>query len=361
MISIDGFELLTHEKAVAWDAFVQSHPLGRSILTSASRDRWTARRWVFTPLVKINDGVIVAGAALAHRRIPYLPATVLRVLGILTERGVDVTQSAIEILRQVEEHARETRSGEVDVRCLIHNDISIDGISYSDGVRAALARGGYVPGGTDTRGTYLVQVDRSDDELVESFGYHCRRNVRKALRAGVEVRILTKPSDLRFFCETHARMRERKAIREFSGILSYPCILPMFERGYLRLFGASVQNRVRNLVMVDTLGVPRAEVAATTEDASERGLAPTGQILHFSIMQWLRDNGRTKYDLGGAPGPEPLEGHWNYGVWRFKHDFCGRFTTSIVDHHRPIGRFGGIISDTARRIGKLQVARIFMS
>ena len=54
-------------------------------------------------------------------------------------------------------------------------------------------------------------------------------------------------------------------------------------------------------------------------------MPPTGQVLHFGIMQHLRNDGYAFYDLGGSPGPIPQKGHPNYGVWKFKQEFAGDY------------------------------------
>ena len=35
------------------------------------------------------------------------------------------------------------------------------------------------------------------------------------------------------------------------------------------------------------------------------------------------------YDFGGSPGPVPVQGHPNYGVWKFKHEFNCRYVELI--------------------------------
>ena len=46
-------------------------------------------------------------------------------------------------------------------------------------------------------------------------------------------------------------------------------------------------------------------------------------------MRYLRDQGKTHYDLGGVPGPEPVEGHSSFTVWRFKREFGAPFVSSV--------------------------------
>ena len=79
------------------------------------------------------------------------------------------------------------------------------------------------------------------------------------------------------------------------------------------------------MVVADVLGVP-CYVLGTRTEANVKGEVPgAAQVMHYEIMKRMRDRGKKYYDLGGCEGPVPIEGHPNYGVWRFKYGFGGTF------------------------------------
>src|SRR5690349_4713730 len=97
------------------------------------------------------------------------------------------------------------------------------------------------------------------------------------------------------------------------------------DRGAASLFRCQHGGKTLNMALVTTLGRPRYWHGATAPEALSPEVPPTGQLLHFEIMKHLASRGRPVYDLGGSPGPEPIQGHPNYGVWYFKHKFSGKY------------------------------------
>ena len=51
----------------------------------------------------------------------------------------------------------------------------------------------------------------------------------------------------------------------------------------------------------------------------------TGELLHWEIIKWLKEEKYKTYDLGCSPWAIPREGQPNYWVWRFKKGFNGDY------------------------------------
>jgi hypothetical protein len=339
-----NFRVLLPEEAGAWDAFVSAHPLGRGRVTSRSTLRWKTMRWSFAPIARFDGDRIVAGAALCARKIPYIPKKVLLVPAILPPLGdSDAAESTESLLAAIETYAGSIGALEIKIHLILHEGIVVAGRDQAGELRRALDRAGY-RADQGARGTYLVRIDRTDEELVRSFGEKCRRDVRKGLREGATVRHLEDLPSLASFCEAHTRMRDRKNLTEKVPSVNYAVLRPMFEKGDLLIFGVFVADVLRNMAMVDSMGIPRYMYGASTDALFEKGLPPTGQPLHYEIMRWLRERGKIYYDLGGSPGPVPEEGHTNFTVWRFKHEFAGEFVRTVPVHRRSIGVIGSLLN-----------------
>lgn len=342
---------LRHSDLQPWDAFVQSHPLGRCRVTSAAEPWWSRIAYQLHRLAAGTGDRVEAGLALAVKRISVTPWSVARIVALMPN-AQDVGGSTAALLAEAERAARAERSLEIDFDCWAPLDFDLGGIRYAEPVVQALQHAGYAPVG-EARGTYLVRIDRDDEALLGSFSSKARRDARKGLREGVVVRRLETLDELRLFSDTHEQMRQRKTevyLDEFPLDVSQP----LFERGQFRLFGAEYDGRIRNMALTDALGVPQYIRGAVSEAAFEPGVPPTGQPLHLGIMKHFREQGAPCYDLGGAPGAEPQPGHPHYTVWRFKQEFGGVYVQLLPRYRRSVGVWGRVALAAARRLLKKQ-------
>lgn len=343
--------VLTEAEDAAWDAFVAAHPLGRGLITSASRRWWGANGWTLHSIGAFEDGRITAGAALCLKPIPALSLRLARVNALLLDPARP-GESAAALLACAEAFAREARAVEIEVRCRIPGAMPVDGIAWAELLRPVLAERGYAAASVGDS-TFVNELAGDDEALLTSLGKKCRRDVRKGQREGVEVVRLTGAEDLRLFCRAHWRTCDRKGLHRQKPSGNFEALLPVFERGHLHLYAARWRGELMNLALVDALGLARWELGASTDALVEKSAPPTGQVLHFEIMRSLRDHGRRHYDMGGAPGPEPRADHPNYTVWRFKHEFGGRFVEFLPAARRALMPGGALLTGAARRLGRL--------
>jgi len=341
---------MTDADAERWDAFIAAHPLGKAMATTRGLKAWQASGWSQHLLGAFEGQEVVAGAVACTKKLPHLPWTVARIT-TFASGGQDRAATASALLAAVRALARRLRAAEIESRCLIPEGVVLNGIPFHADVREELLQAGYAE--TNSRqGTYMVRIDVDDESLMQSFRSKCRRDARKGLREGVTNEPLDAREDFGFFCESHREMCRRKGLPPVSEAV-YEGMRPMVEAGHLRLFGARYDGHVQNMALVDALGIPRYTLGVATPGAYEKGVPPTGQALHFGIMQWCRDHGKAFYDLGGSPGPEPQPGDPNFSVWQFKYEFGGDYVYMIPYYRRSLGVFGGALMRLARRLGKL--------
>lgn len=341
---------LTAANEQEWGALAAAHPFGKALATPEAWVYWQDAGWSQHVVGAFADGRLVGLACLVIRKVSPWPWSLSRLFALLPDASDTPGVSAC-LLRGVEELARSHRAAEIESQCRIPDPAICGHGEFYEGVRAALVAARYAETPV-FRHTYVVRIDVDDDALLGSYQSNCRRDVRKALREGVEVACLDRPEDLHAFCDALERMCLRKGLAEQTSGL-FESYWPLVEKGYFRLFGASYGGVLRNMALIDALGIPQYTLGATLESAFEKGTPPTGQALHYFIMQWFRARGVRYYDLGGSPGPVPQEGHPNYTVWRFKHAFGGPYVHMMHYHRRRLSVPGSLLPVLARRMGRL--------
>jgi hypothetical protein len=343
-------EQIAPPRYAQWDAFVAQHPLGRAFATSASRPLWAARGWNLMMVAAPASIEIRAGAAIAAKRMPYLPFQFGRIEALMPDPA-DVLGSSLALLRAAEKLARRHRIRHLEIPSWIPENTKLSNVDYQQPVMQALSQSGFVAS-SRRFATYLVDLRADDETLLGRITSKCRRDIRKGLREGIQVSRMQSRAELDEFCARQLEMSQRKNVF-VDEAYSAETLAPLLEGGQMLLFAARHQGRTCNMALIDALGNPRYILGTTTPAAFEKGVPPSGQPLHYEIMRYLRDAGRSYYDLGGAPGPQPVEGHPGFTVWRFKHEFGAPYVYMLPIHSRSLGVTGRGIVWLARKTGKL--------
>jgi CelD/BcsL family acetyltransferase involved in cellulose biosynthesis len=188
--------------------------------------------------------------------------------------------------------------------------------------------------GAPHKGSYWVTI-QEDGPLLESLSSKCRRDVRKGMREGVTVEMSRSPMALDYFYQCYRELCARKGLDYVSEAYIRHGVAPCMEAGLAAVFSSKLNGNVCNMALVSLTGRPSYWLGASTQEALS-SKTPTGQALHFGVMQQLRAMGRTIYDLGGSPGPVPQQGHPNFGVWQFKYEFGGQYVTYLDRFERVL-------------------------
>jgi len=332
---------LSGEALRRWDEFAGRHALG--MIYHNSRYSRTLREWghEFEVLAAEDEGEIIAGAVLNCRPMPLCGWRSANIEG-----GVLLVRESPELLSEFVDGllAYLSRRSYVDLRLFMRHprrigDTVVDG---SAALHDVLVRRGLAREDNEI-GTYVVDIDRDEEALIESFGKNCRRDVRKAQREGVTVDETDDPAILPDFYEQYVSTYRRKGLTLPLRDPFIRCHAEAMRESLMRMYYASFGGKVVNMALIARVGTPRyMKGASIASEAGER-MPPTGQVLHFEIMRRLRADGFRAYDLGGCPGPEPIEGHANYWVWRFKHAFGGAF-------HQDLGEYYTVLSPLKHRV-----------
>lgn len=344
-------KLLGTNDSVRWDTFIISHPLGNALATANAKNWWQQVGWSFQPVALFEKDSIVGGVIINTIKIPYLPWTLARITTILLTDNDIVTKTKV-ILNAAAQFAHSQKALQIEVRSGILDGPALNKPELARQIQQALCQSDYIES-NERDGTYLVRINMDDEALLNSLGSKCRRDIRKAQREGVTVSELRSPEALQVFGKFHQQMISRKELQNLRHISAeaYESLKPLLDYGHIKLFAAHYKNHICNMAIIDALGTPKYFIGTTTTHTFEKGTPPTGQLLHYEIMQFFREKGVQYYDLGGSPGPVPIEKHPNYPVWRFKHEFGGAFTYTIPFYRLCLTPAGKVLTSVARQLG----------
>lgn len=150
-----------------------------------------------------------------------------------------------------------------------------------------------------TTGTNLHDFE---DPVKSEFSKSCRRNIRKALAAGVEYKITVNPRDLRGFKEIyHSTMKRNDAASIYYFDDDYFSKCQEYFGEHLILSEAIYEGRVIGMGLSFAYGdIIHTHLSGTLAD--DHHLSPA-YILQYAITLWGKENGKTLiHDGGGRTG-----------------------------------------------------------
>ncbi|MCA9554794.1 MAG: peptidoglycan bridge formation glycyltransferase FemA/FemB family protein [Myxococcales bacterium] len=317
-----------------WVELLASHPMARAIVPT-----WEVLAgWSNHNLGLFADGQLVGGLILSMQRIPYAAVALSRINCLMVDPSQHLKPQLDALMGAVERFSRKHLVLETELRLRLPVTPGIPGAEQNRALRSGLETHGYTPL-TKVDTTYFVRIDRDDEALINSFDRSARNKIRKAQRSGVQVKLSHDYSLLDTFYAAYLDMCERKKAPVQPEALVGRGLKPLIEAGQALLFVETYPEGIGNMVITDALGVP-CYVLGTRSPANVRGDVPgAAQVVQYEIMRFFRDRGHAWYDLGGCEGPVPVEGHHNFGVWRFKYGFLGEFVRFIPYMRRVRGPF----------------------
>ena len=297
------------DSQAAWETFVAGHPDGGFLQSwrwgeLKSRYGWRAIRLALPR----GDGSLAAGAQVlvrTRRAWPGGPRVGLAYVprGPLAETPDDaaaVARSAIEAGRD---------HGASVVRIEPPSDVAAD----------ALPACGFRPSEQFVQipRTAVVELKRSESDILAGFKSKMRYNIRLAGRRGVEVAIAEDDADFEAFVGLIrvTASRERFAIHHAS---YYRDVWQTFQPDQGALFIARYQGTPLAALMVVGAGRTAAYVFGGSSNQHRNRMAP--HAVQWAAMRWAKGRGFTRYDLWGMADPDDADDAMA-GVHRFKLGF----------------------------------------
>ena len=183
------------------------------------------------------------------------------------------------------------------------------------------------PHAIQPRRTIVVEIDGTEEEILNRMKQKCRYNIRLAEKKGVTVRPW---SDIKGF---HDLMKTTGG-RDGFGVHSldyYDRVYKLFQpAGMAELLVAEYEGKPLAALMVFSRG-RRAWYLYGASSDEERNRMPA-YLLQWEAMRWAKSRGAEEYDLWGVPDEDEntLESQFEsrqdglWGVYRFKRGFGGK-------------------------------------
>jgi lipid II:glycine glycyltransferase (peptidoglycan interpeptide bridge formation enzyme) len=327
--------------AQAWDHALLSLPNPHLLQSWAwgefkSRHGWQAIRLLFQ-----EEGRIVAAASVLQRKLPRLP---LAILYVPKGPALDWTDTglAARVLAGLEDLARKRRALFLKIDPDLYYPRDAPGFSSrpvsAPEVASLLEFRGWRFSNEQIqfRNTVLLDLDRSEDELLAAMKQKTRYNVRLAMRRGVTVRQgaeIDIDTFYRLYAETSQRdgflIRPSDYYRDAWG--------SFFKDGIGHLLLADVEGETVAGLMLFTFG-PTAWYMYGASSGRHRKHMPN-QLLQWQAIRHAKACGCTLYDLWGAPD-ELHESDPMWGVVRFKLGLGGHLARGLGAWDFPANRAG---------------------
>ena len=319
--------------SIRWDAALAALPY-RHILQSWEWGQFKSR-WEWTPRYFLNeeDGVVNAAALVLRRTFSPLK---LNVLYVPKGPALDYADAALvdRVLAELVEIARRDRALFIKIDPdLDHADRSI---LLDRGWRFSAEQ-------IQFRNTMLIDLTRSEDDLLAAMKPKTRYNVRLAQKKGVAVRLGDLADlDLLYRLYDETSRRDGFLIRP---IAYYRDAWGSFIRaGLAQPLIAEVEGEaVAGLILFRF--ADRAWYMYGMSRSAHREKMPN-HLLQWEAMCWSKRQGCTVYDLWGAPD-ELNENDALWGVYKFKEGLGAEFAPHVGAHDFVVSPLGYWLYTTA--------------
>ncbi len=358
------------------DAFVKSHPNGDLLQLSKWADTKKLTGWYSRRIAVGENGQIKGVGQLLFKKTPKLPYTLCYV-----SRGFVADYNNKEVLEALLSYAKEVAKDEKSYAIKIDPDVEVDkgaealknlrelGFKHK-GFKEGLSKDYIQP-----RMTMITPIDKTDDELVQSFERRNRSKVRLALKRGTKVERSNREG-LKIFANLMKITGERdgfltRDISYFENIYD-----ALHEDGDAELFlvklepkpvldtvnqdleaqlaeKEKLQSKKQDKKTLNKLNDIDNKIKKTNELKSDlteleksepEGIYLSGALLmfagnksyylygassndyrdflpnhhmQFEMMKYAREHGATTYDFGGTDN-DPDKDSEHYGLWAFK-------------------------------------------
>ena len=233
---------------------------------------------------------------------------------VIDTEASDRFNAARALLEALEQHAKDERI--IEARILVPEEW---------GLCKAFSSLNYKPVGAFNE--YIVSLKGGAEQLWKRISHNKRRNIKKAMKAGVEVFESRDPKDLLTFYSM------LKAAEKRGGFSSYPltwfeAIWRIYKPELSRVFLARWNGKEVSGVFIVIHGKKVYALAAGS--FKEGWKARSNDIMHWKVMEWACERGFTEYYMGLVSDPPPSQNSSSWGVWRWKREWRGNLRKLLV-------------------------------
>ncbi|MFV0496686.1 MAG: lipid II:glycine glycyltransferase FemX [Candidatus Fimivivens sp.] len=326
------FEILQPDQYEALDRFVESHPQGS--FTQCSCWHKVKNNWAFEAVVCRDDkGEIIGSVSILIQKIPLIGSCFLYaprgpVCDLHDEATLRRLKSGVDALaKKYRAHVfkMDPDSPEDNTKfCHIAKTMGFVRTYGPDGFEGIQARFNY----------RLYRHGRDEAALLANLTQQTRRNLRKAIKFGVTVKVVGE-EHLDDFVRlmTVTGQRDGFAVRPRAYFARFLEALGTHARLYMAFYeGQAIAGAITTNFGDKTCYVYGAS------DNSHREVMPN-YLLQWEMIRWAIETDCTVYDFQGISGNLEETGNHMYGLYRFKRGFNGQVDTLLGEFdytYRPI-------------------------
>jgi peptidoglycan pentaglycine glycine transferase (the first glycine) len=174
--------------------------------------------------------------------------------------------------------------------------------------------------------TVLLDLQKTQDLLLQQFKQKTRYNIRLAAKKGVTVRI-GDANDFETCYQLYAETAQRDGFLIRQPAYYQDVWQTLWQAGLCQPFLAEVAGQTVAAIIVTLTGKTATYMYGMSTDGPHRALMPN-YLLQWEAICWAQQHGYLCYDFWGAPThfseTDPL-----WGVWRFKAGFCGEVVHTL--------------------------------
>lgn len=164
----------------------------------------------------------------------------------------------------------------------------------------------------------ILNLDKSEDEILAGASQGFRRKLRKAEKVGIEISAETSDEVINEFCKLEKLHAERQKYVAFSSEWLKKQFEAFRDGEEVLIYTAKFENKILAMNFMIFYG-PEASYhyGVSSELGTKYSAAP---LLHLSAMEEARKRGCKRYNLWGIVGSDE-KSHRFYGVSEFKRSF----------------------------------------
>jgi len=175
--------------------------------------------------------------------------------------------------------------------------------------------------------TYLVDLTKTENELLELMHPKTRYNIRVANRYGVEVKEQTNDKGFEIYLKLLFDTTKRQGFYLHSQKYHRDLWKTLKDTGMIHIMLASYQNQVLSAFMIFNIKDQLFYPYGASLDTNRQVMAPT--LLMWEVIKLGQTLKCTTFDMWGCLGPRAKENENGYGFHRFKQGYGGQLVEYV--------------------------------
>jgi len=173
--------------------------------------------------------------------------------------------------------------------------------------------------------TFIIDLSKTEQELWNGVSASARRKVTRAASDGAIARIAAGNDDAEKYFAIVDENRKRNGLRPYSRKSQFG-MWAAFKKSGGRLIVAEKGGELLGGIMISTMGGYVNEWSPSISASAMSRKIYAGDLLHWEVIKWGRENGCKHYDLTGvAVRPKDRK---EEGIYEFKAKWGGRLAIS---------------------------------